>query len=140
MYGLSLNFFNMLSVLKKLYTRPKQLFLVDGLGALLSAFFLGIVLVGFKNHIGMPVNTLYILAIVPVFFAIYSFSCYFLLHNNHRHFLKGIAIANLLYCCMTITLLIYYYQSLTILGLGYFLLEILIIGVIVGVELKASKA
>ncbi len=45
--------------------KPKQLFLLDAFGALLSAFFLGFVLVKYQVYIGMPENVLYILALIP---------------------------------------------------------------------------
>lgn len=125
--------------LQTLITNPKKLFLIDGIGAFLSAFFLGVVLVNLQKYIGLPKNILYVLAIIPVFFAVYSFSCYFFLKKNQNPFLKGIAIANLLYCCTTISLLIYFYQSLTILGLVYFILELLIVVAIIRLELKAAR-
>ena len=127
------------SQLQALITNPKKLFLIDGIGAFVSAFFLGVVLVSLQKYIGLPKNILYVLAIIPVFFAVYSFSCYFFLKKNQSRFLKDIAIANLLYCCTTISLLIYFYQSLTILGLVYFILELLIVVAIIRLELKAAQ-
>lgn len=129
----------MSSVLQRLISNPKQLFFIDGLGALVSAFFLGVVLVRLHETIGMQLNILYFLAILPIFFAMYSFSCYFFLADNHRTFLRGIAFANLLYCCITLSLVVYYYNSLTVLGLTYFLVELIIVGVIIAIEFKASK-
>lgn len=130
----------MSSLFQRLIANPKQLFLIDGLGALVSAFFLGIVLVQLQPLIGIQLNVLYFLAILPIFLAIYSFSCHYFLKNNHLLFLKGIAIANLLYCCLTLVLVVFYFKSLTVLGLTYFLVEILIVSVIIGFELKASIA
>ena len=37
---------------------PKKLFLIDGIGAVLSAFLLGVVLVKLQSLIGMPTNHL----------------------------------------------------------------------------------
>ena len=127
------------SLVQKTTSNSKQLFLVDGFGALVSAFFLGVVLVYFQEAIGMRLNILYFLAILPVFFAMYSFSCYFLLKKNHRTFIRVIAYANLLYCCLTLSLVVFYYESLTSLGLTYFFVEIIIVGIIIGIQFKASS-
>ena len=54
---------------------PKVLFLVDGLGALLSAFLLGFVLVRLERVFGIPPDALYLLATVPCLFALYDFYC-----------------------------------------------------------------
>ncbi|MEM6633615.1 MAG: hypothetical protein AAF694_28335 [Bacteroidota bacterium] len=56
---------------------PKKLLIIDGLGALLSAFLLGVVLVRFESQVGMPRNSLYVLAAFPCIFAIYDLISYF---------------------------------------------------------------
>ena len=117
----------------------KRLFLIDGFGALVSALFLGVVLVGLGDKIGMPKNVLHLLAILPIFFAIYSFSCYFFLKRDSRLFLKGIAALNLLYCCLTIGLLLLYDHKLTLLGWTYFVAELLVLAVLIFLEFKASS-
>ena len=110
--------------LNRLMNQPKKIFLLDGVGALVSAFFL---------------NVLYLLAIIPCFFAVYSFYCHFVLKNNWSVFLKIIAVANLSYCILTIGLLFVYYQSLSVLGLLYFLVEQMLIGTLIALEFKASS-
>ncbi|MFS4494188.1 hypothetical protein [Maribacter sp. 2308TA10-17] len=119
---------------------PKKLFLIDATGALISAFFLGVILRRYESTFGMQSDILLFLALLPILFAAYDYYCYFFLKTNWRSYLKGIAIANLIYCCITITLVVFHYQSLTILGLSYFLLELLVIAIIVGAEWRASKA
>jgi len=106
---------------------PKNLFLIDGLGALLSAFLLGVVLVKLQPYIGMPIKELYFLAAIPCFFAVYDLICYFKVKENWRPYLKGIAIANLHYCVLSVGLLIYHFPKLTGLGVAYFIGEILIV-------------
>ena len=119
--------------------KPKQLFLIDGLGAFVSAFLLGIILVNFESFFGMPREVLYPLAIIPCVFAVYSFFCFFRIPEKWRSFLKIIAIANLLYCCLTMSLVIYFYSELTVLGLLYFVLELAIILFLVFIELKMAS-
>lgn len=119
---------------------PKILFLIDGFGALLSAFLLGVILVRFESSFGMPRKTLYFLAALPCFFVVYDFICYRIVGENWRPFLKAIAVANLMYCCVSVALLVDHYSKLTDLGVAYFLIEIVILIVLSGIELKiASK-
>lgn len=120
-----------------LTTDINRLFLIDGLGASVSAFFLGVVLIRFENTFGMPRSVLYFLALLPCIFAIYSFGCYFFVKGNHRSYLRGVAVANLLYCVLTIGLVIFHFESLTLLGLLYFFIELIVIVLLVSVELRA---
>ncbi len=119
---------------------PKKLFLIDGLGAMLSAFLLGVVLVKLQSFIGMPTNQLYFLAAIPCFFALYDLISYFRVEENWRPYLKGIAIANLFYCVLSIGLLVIHFSKLTALGVAYFVVEILIVVVIAWYELKVTNS
>ncbi len=117
---------------------PKYLFLIDGLGALISAFMLGVPLVYFEQHFGMPRNILYGLAFIPCVFAAYSLFCYWRLPANWRPYLRGIAILNLLYCGLTATCMVLMYSKLTVWGLAYFCGEIVIVVALAWVELKRT--
>ena len=117
---------------------PKTLFLLDGFGALLSAFLLGVVLVKFENIFGMPRKALYILAFLPCLFAVYDLYCYLNIQNQQGLFLKGIAFANLAYCCLSIGFAIHHQEQLTTLGWGYFILEIVIVVAIAIIELRVA--
>lgn len=114
----------------------KTLFAIDGLGALLSVFLLGVVLVQFESLFGMPKETLYFLAFLPCLFAVYDLVCYLKVKRNELFFLKGIAIANLLYCCLSVVFVIHHYAQLTNLGLIYFVLELIVVLVLVSIQLK----
>ena len=128
------------SIIKRFTLQPKTLFLIDGLGALVTAFFLFVILRTYNVYFGMPQNTLTYLSLIAIVFCLYSITCYFFLKDNWRPFLKTISMANLLYCCLTMGLVIYYYPSLTILGVSYFLAEIIVVFVVVFVELKTLAA
>lgn len=117
---------------------PKQLFLIDSFGALLTAFMLGIVLARLESFFGMPRDILYILSLIACVFALYSFICYRFTPVNWPLFLRIIAIANLAYCVLTISCIIYLYQLLTIWGLIYFLLESIVIVVLVSIEWRKA--
>ena len=120
-------------------TYLKKLFLLDGFGAILSAFLLGVVLVKLESYFGIPKSSLYFLATLPCFFAIYDFYCYFKIEKNLDRFLKRIAIVNLLYCCLSIILAFYHYQEITSLGWIYIIGEIIIVVIIAQIELTAVK-
>ncbi len=115
---------------------PKRLFLADGLGGMLSALLLGVVLARFQTTFGMPREVLYFLACLACAYAVFSLLSYWRIKTNWRPYMRGIAVANLLYCCLTIGLVIYHRQALTRLGVTYFLLEVLVILGLVVMELK----
>lgn len=66
----------------------KTLFAIDGLGALLSVFLLGVVLVQFESLFGMPKETLYFLAFLPCLFAVYDLVCYLNVKRNELFFFE----------------------------------------------------
>ncbi len=103
----------------------RQLFLMDCFGALVSAAILGVVLPMFEDTFGMPTRVLYVLAGIALVFAVYSAFCYGL--RKRAVYLKAIAVANLLYCCLTAGLVFYWHAHLTTLGLVYFVLEMAVI-------------
>ncbi len=119
--------------------QPKKLFLIDSVGALLSAFLLGIVLVSLERTFGMPSNVLYFLSILACMLGSYSLMCYALLKEHWKPYLQIIAFANLLYCCLTIGLVLYWNKALTNLGLLYFLSEVGVVITLAMVELKTAS-
>lgn len=126
--------------LYKFSVNAKRVFLIDGFGAFLSAVFLFAILKTFNEYVGMPPKILTLLSIIAVVFSIYSFSCFFLVNNNWRPFLLVISIANLLYCFLTVGLVIYAYPRLTISGAIYFLLEIIVVSGLALFEIKVLAA
>ncbi len=115
----------------------KRLFLMDGLGAFITAFLLFAILRNLNEYFGMPKKVFTALSILALAFCIYSISCFLLVNKSWKPFLKVIIIANLIYCCFTLWLLFFYYQQLTILGFAYFLLEIGVISLLVYFEIYA---
>jgi hypothetical protein len=126
-------------IIKQLSSDPKKLFLIDCLGALTTAFLLFVVLRSFNEYIGMPVSILNYLAVIAVCFCVYSTICFFVIKAKWTPFIKGISIANLLYCILTISLVIFYHPQLTIFGIAYFLGEIAIIFGLVYIELNVAN-
>lgn len=126
------------TLLEKRIANPKQLFFVDGLGAWLTAFLLSVVLSNFESTFGMPLHILIVLALIAGFFAFYSFGCYFFLKHKWKPYLLAIAVANLLYCALTLGLVIRHYEELTFWGLGYFIVELLVLIVLIVFEFRTT--
>jgi len=126
-------------LIKKAKSDPKKLFVIDGIGALISAFLLGIVFVNISSYIGIPTSTLYILAAFPIFFAIFDMYCYQKEHNTMGILLKTIAVLNLLYCFISIGFAIYHKEMLTNLGWIYISVEILILVFLSFIEFTVGK-
>lgn len=119
--------------------KPKTLFLIDGLGALLSAFLLGVVLTRFESVFGMPCNILYLLSAIACMLAAYSLVQYFLVKNVREAHFRTIAWANLGYCCLTLGLVFSFYKNFTNLGFIYFAAECFVIIILAMFELNAAK-
>lgn len=118
---------------------PKKLFLIDGLGVLISAFLLGIILVRFESFFGIPARALYILAVIPVAFAVYDLYAYYRVHKNAANWLKGIAFLNLLYCAISIGFAIFHHQQIKTVGWLYLSIEIFVVICLVIFELKVAR-
>lgn len=117
----------------------RNLFLLDSLGALLSAVMLGVVLPKYEMFFRMPADVLRVLAIIPCIFALYSFLCALIKTKNERLCLTIIAVANLLYCCLTTIYISIFYSKLTIWDLIYFITEIIIVVILALYELKIAQ-
>ena len=125
-------------VIGKIERNPRVLFLIDGFGAILSAFLLGVVLVQLEGVFGIPRTTLYVLAFIPCTFVFYDLYCYCRKSNDFKQFLKGIAYMNLLYCCISIVFALYHYQKIKYLGYIYLSVEIIILIALASLELKSA--
>ncbi len=128
-----------MSIINDLSRTPHKLFLIDGFGALLSALMLGGVLVRFNNLVGLTSNVLFFLALFPVVYAVYDLYCYRTVQNRLIQKTKGIIMLNILYSCISIAVVYLYRESITIVGHCYFISEIIIILILVGMELKVVK-
>lgn len=111
----------------------KNIFLVDAIGALVSAALIGLVLPIFISWIGLPIEVLNFLAVIALAYASFSFFCYWFVERVSR-FLLIIIFANLLYCAFTALIVVIFSDEITNLGRIYFVAEILIILMLVAVE------
>jgi hypothetical protein len=117
---------------------PKKMLLIDGIGALFSAFLLGVILAKFEPIFGMPQKVLHLLSIIACAMACYSFLSFWLVKERWEHYLKIIAYANLAYCIFTGILAAVFIEELTTRGLLYFIGEAGVIITLALIELKIA--
>ena len=103
------------------------MFVVDALGALISAMLLGFVLPVYKDVFGIPLSTLNVLAIIPMGFVFYDLSVYFFTRSIKRLHLRMIAVLNILYCVVSLAYVINDMDEVTLLGWTYIIGEVLIV-------------
>ena len=116
----------------------KDIFLLDGSGAVISAILTGIIMPIFYAHIGLPIWLMHSLAIIPILYAIFSISCYLLVKEYKPWMFKAIITANLLYCIITFALIVGY-RGLSVLGKTVLFLEILTVIGVVLLEFRVYK-
>jgi ABC-type long-subunit fatty acid transport system fused permease/ATPase subunit len=121
-------------------TKSKNVFLLDSLGALLTTILLFFILRNFNAFFGLPKYVFEYLSIIALLFFIYSISCYFIVKQNWKSFLKIICTANILYCLLTSGIILYNYETISVYGIVYFLAEIAVIIGLVALEMKIIKS
>jgi hypothetical protein len=117
--------------------KQRTLFLIDSIGAFSTAFFLFVIMRQFNEYFGMPKAALTYLSAIACCLCIYSTICF--IKGSTISLIKIIGIANLLYCILTIGVLIRYHPLLTTIARTYFLIEIVIIFGLSYVELRVAK-
>lgn len=122
------------SLLHKLATNPKRIFLYDAFGALLTAFSLVAILAQLEQYFGMPQETLFLLAGIAIGLFIYSLSCHRFIKSKWKPFLRILIICNAAYLLISLGMVIKHSETLTALGWLYFILEFIVIGVIIRIE------
>lgn len=107
---------------------------MDAFGALLSLFSFLFILIPLEVYFGIPSNLLYKLSAIAIFLFIYSFSCFKLIKQNWKPYLKIIIVLNSLYILFSLGLVFYHFKQLTTLGFIYFILEIIVIIIVLFLE------
>ena len=118
-------------------TAPKTLFLIDGLGGVLSTLCL-IGILYFDAFSGMPESSLYLFITIGSCCAVYSLSCYVYKPEKWRKYLKLSAAANLFYCVLTAIAVEQHADRLTLTGYSYFIAEIIVIVILALCEFRAA--
>jgi hypothetical protein len=114
----------------------QRLFLLDGLGAALSALCLGAVLPRLEHALGVPAAALHPLAAIAGVLATYSLLCYWGNPRPWQPWLRVIAGANLCYGALTAGVLAFGPWHVTTWGWGYFGLELAVVALLAGWELR----
>jgi len=122
-----------------LTTNPRKLFLIDGIGALLTASNWGFWLVYFQSYFGFPKHILYAFAMVAACYAIYSFACFFIKKENWSPYIRLIAIANLLFVIISFIVAFYFKSDLKPLAWGYIILEGILVAILFRIEMKVAS-
>lgn len=107
---------------------PKKIFLIDGAGALLTAFTLVFTPVLLPGIFGLPKAQTLLLGSIAVCFAVYSMYNYVRFNPTRwKLLLRIIALANLVYCLLSLAVILYFYKQISVIGWIYFTGEIAII-------------
>jgi hypothetical protein len=136
--------FNIVAYTHILSRAPSRLFALDCIGAVLSALLLGVALPQFHTFLGVSVEILYELALVASGLALYSLGCYSIVRFGFAqtilHLLLYIlALANAIYCIYTASIILRMYAYISSIGIAYFVIEIIIILLLVGIELYVAS-
>ncbi len=116
----------------------RSIFLVDAVGATLSAFCSGIFLPYFLQWTGVPISVSTSLALLGLAFAIYSWSCFLFVKRIQSWMLLAIIAANLSYCVLS-SLILFLQTGITFWGNAYFVGEILIVAGVVLIETSVYR-
>jgi O-antigen/teichoic acid export membrane protein len=119
---------------------PRKIFLLDGIGALATALLLLALVAPLEGFFKMPATMVYKLSILAVAFAIYSLSCWYGNPKQWKRYLAIIASANLLYCLLTLALVLYHWDTISVWGIAYFGVEMLVIVLLVAIETRVLQS
>ena len=116
-----------------------NIFLLDAVGAFLSIFLLLFVIMPNENFFGLSKPVAINLSIPISVLLLFSMSCFLLKPQNWKLYMKFVVLGNLAYCLFTATVIFLNFKQLTTLGVSYFLIEILVICFIGGIEIMTIR-
>lgn len=122
------------SVLHKFAKRPKILFLLDGVGAFVSALFLAFILPAIQDKIGLSREHLLYLATFAGFLLLIDVYRFMAANDKWEKRIRLVIMLNLIYCAVSVVVVGLSYQTITALGLIYFAGEIFVILLLVRFE------
>jgi len=119
--------------------RETRLLAFDACGALLSAVLLGFVFPAYAVEFGASPAALRALATVAIGLALFDGTCLLLGPHRPRFVLYVIALANIAYPLVTAAVLARDREPLRALGLGYVIVETMIVAGLGAIELRAAR-
>ena len=129
-----------MSFIERVNQDPHFIFLIDGIGAGITALSLLLVLPNLPEVFTMPANILNYLGTIALVFATYSLCNFFLKLSKVKLLIRIIASANLVYCLFSGLIVARLLSQLSMLDVVYFLGEILIVCVLAIIEFRVSKS
>jgi hypothetical protein len=116
--------------------KRRIVFLVDGIGAFLSASVLLILLIFFQKETGIPPALLKTLIVIAVIYFCFAMFCYFVIQEAAAKMLKVLIVLNLLYCAANPAIVFFFWNELTLIGKLYLLFESMVLLILVLFEKK----
>lgn len=117
----------------------KRVFLVDGVGGLATFVMAGFVLPRLPEHFPLPIPLLYGMSAYGFVCGAYSFGLAFFASRNFQSWIRGILTLNTSYLAVSLGVLIALRAELSALGMGYLVLEKIVILVLIGVEWRLLR-
>lgn len=127
-------------LIKKIIAAPRLIFLIDTVGASLSMIYSFLIACFFQDYFGLSASWWFLLSGLAMVILVYSAFCFFRAPKNKITGLSIIITNNILYELLSIGLLIFNHNSLTLLGICYLMIELLILSLIILLELKVLNA
>lgn len=128
-----------MSIIDRANQDPHFIFLIDGIGASITALALLLILPHLPEVFTMPVNILYFLGTIALLFAAYSLGNYFAKLSKVKLLISIIAFANLAYCLFSVFIMLQLGDRLSSMDVVYFVGEVMIISALAIFELKVAK-
>lgn len=111
----------------------KNIFLIDGAGATLSALSTGLLLPLLYPWTGVPVHVSLPLAILGLLFAACSVTCFWLVRQPGPALLIAVMAANLIYCLVSVAIIVSL-DGITDWGRAFLFAEALVVAAVIGLE------
>lgn len=118
--------------------KGRKIFLVDAIGAIVSVLSL-LIPYTFEEWFGMPKSAVRMFIFIAIICSIYSTTIFLAKVKNWKPNLTLIALFNMSYCMFTVYHVFKNMNTITALGLVYFIGEILIILTLSIIELRLSR-
>lgn len=118
---------------------PKQLFLLDAIGAFITATFIGVVMRNNIDIFGLPPQEAVVMTFIAYSFFCFSGICYLFVKNKHYKYIFTIASANSLYVLLSFFIFFNHFNDLTPFGIMYLLSEMATIILLVTLEFSIAK-
>jgi hypothetical protein len=125
--------------MKKIKIAARSIFIIDGIGAILTSLFMFFLLAPNHDFIGIPKHHLVTFGKIAVVLGFYSFSTFFGFKRPGPLFFYLISFFNLGYLLYTTTILIHQIHLVKIWGWLYFSGEIAILFALIVVEWQTAR-